>query len=320
MIFIHLTLKKELAVPVPETSGETSVIAVVQSMMLTYFRTPQNIFGLSRKFYGSELPSHDPERSQELRDESDGAMRQTADPNPPQSNQSFYPYPNRDAFNLGDWYWNHGVQKSQENFKRLLDIVGNPSFSPENVRKTNWTEINTLLAANKGDDYLEDDQWLGEDTGWTRTAISIRVPFHSRMKISGPQRYFAGELHHRSIIAVIRERLSRGLENFHFQPYELLWKYGDCDSDPSIRIHGELYTSTAFLEAHKALLNSPPAPGCISPRVIIALMFWSDETVLTSFGKTKLWPCYMYFGNESKYQRMKPSSNLANHIAYFEVV
>jgi hypothetical protein len=317
-------LKKELAVPVPDTcsgSSDLETAAAPQSMMLRYFRTPRNIFGLSRKCYGSELPSHDPEVSQELCDaQSDGSMSQSTRPKPPPNDQPFYPYPNQEAFNLGDWYWNHGVQKSQENFKRLLDIVGNPSFSPDNVRKTNWTEINTLLAANKGDDYLEDDQWLGEDTGWTRTAISIRVPFHSRMKIPGPQRYLAGELYHRSIIAVIRERLSRSLENFHFQPYELLWKSSDREVDPDIRIHGELYTSAAFLTAHKTLLDSPPKPGCIAPRVIIALMFWSDETLLTSFGKTKLWPCYMYFGNESKYQRMKPSCNLANHVAYFEAV
>ncbi|KAF8220358.1 hypothetical protein L208DRAFT_1052945, partial [Tricholoma matsutake] len=108
--------------------------------------------------------------------------------------------------------------------------------------------------------------------------------------------------------------------NFHFQPYELLWKHSDHEDEPDICIHGELYSSAAFLKAHKALLDSPPNPGCIAPRVIIALMFWSDETVLTSFGKTKLWPCYMYFGNESKYQQMKPSCNLANHIAYFEVL
>ncbi|KAF8222373.1 hypothetical protein L208DRAFT_1323075 [Tricholoma matsutake] len=325
-MFLYLISRKELAVPVPDTSSESSETAVApQSMMLRYFCTPRNIFGLSRKFYGLELPFHDPEAytSQELCDvQSDSCSTGSlaTHPNPSPNDQPFYPYPNQDAFNLGDWYWNHGVQKSQENFKHLLEIVGNLSFSPSNIQKTNWTEIDTLLAANKGDSYLEDDQWLGEDTGWTHTAISIRVPFHHRMKISGLQWYLAGELYHRSIIAVIRERLSRGLENFHFQPYELLWKHSDHEDEPDIRIHGELYSSAAFLKAHKALLDSPPNPGCIALRVIIALMFWSDETVLTSFGKTKLWPCYMYFGNESKYQRMKPSCNLANHIAYFEVV
>lgn len=49
-------------------------------------------------------------------------------------------------------------------------------------------------------------------------------------------------------------------------------------------------------------------------------MFWSDTTQLTSFGNAKLWPTYMYFGNESKYRHCKPSLNLSNHVAYFEMV
>ncbi|KAH6871005.1 hypothetical protein BKA70DRAFT_1451523 [Coprinopsis sp. MPI-PUGE-AT-0042] len=47
-------------------------------------------------------------------------------------------------------------------------------------------------------------------------------------------------------------------------------------------------------------------------------MFWSDGTLLASFGGAKLWPCYMYFGNESKYNRSKGSQGLCEHIAYFE--
>jgi hypothetical protein len=49
-------------------------------------------------------------------------------------------------------------------------------------------------------------------------------------------------------------------------------------------------------------------------------MFWSDATQLTLFGTAKLWPTYMYFSNESKYRRCKPSLHLSNHVAYFEMV
>ncbi|KAG1857827.1 hypothetical protein F4604DRAFT_1931350 [Suillus subluteus] len=47
-------------------------------------------------------------------------------------------------------------------------------------------------------------------------------------------------------------------------------------------------------------------------------MFWSDSTHLTTFGNAKLWPLYMYFGNESKYHCCKPTCNLSNHVAYFQ--
>ena len=46
-------------------------------------------------------------------------------------------------------------------------------------------------------------------------------------------------------------------------------------------------------------------------------MFWSDATQLTAFGDAKLWPLYVYFGNESKYERCTPIANLCLHAAYF---
>ena len=37
-------------------------------------------------------------------------------------------------------------------------------------------------------------------------------------------------------------------------------------------------------------------------------MFWSDSTQLTQFGTAKLWPLYVFFGNESKYRRCQPTN------------
>jgi hypothetical protein len=85
-------------------------------------------------------------------------------------------------------------------------------------------------------------------------------------------------------------------------------------------VHGELYTSSAFFDAHRELQESPGEPGCNLPKVIIAMMFSSDATQLTSFGNAKLWPNYLYFGNESKYRRCKPTNHLCNHVAYFQAV
>ncbi|KAF8067028.1 hypothetical protein FPV67DRAFT_1562486 [Lyophyllum atratum] len=47
-------------------------------------------------------------------------------------------------------------------------------------------------------------------------------------------------------------------------------------------------------------------------------MFWSDSTHLTAFGQAKLWPAYMFLGNNSKYHRCCPTANLCNHVAYFQ--
>jgi hypothetical protein len=196
--------------------------------------------------------------------------------------------------------------------------MGDPNFTPSDVRSTNWDKANAVLAGNLEGGDQSDHKWLVDDKGWNCTAISIRVPFHKRMAVPGAQRYLAGELYHRSIVSLIRERVENDDKDFYYEPYELLWK--STNDSEEVRVHGELYTSAAFLSEHKKLLDSPGEPGCDAPKAVAALMFWSDATHLTSFGNAKLWPCYMYFGNDSKYRRARPSSHLGNHIAYFQTV
>jgi Plavaka transposase len=107
--------------------------------------------------------------------------------------------------------------------------------------------------------------------------------------------------------------------HFHFEPYELPWKKKDMLECESTRVYGELYTSPAFLTAYEELQNLKE-PGCMLLHVLVGLMLGSDSTHLTSFGSSSLWPCYLYFGNESKHRRSKPSCKLCNHIAYFQKV
>lgn len=304
----------------PATDNAANASTSLRLRILQYFRSSRNMFGLCRKYYRLKRPSHDPEDHLTLQDLCEANTNTTPLPSHClSSDHPFYPYPNQSSFSLGDWYWNQGLQKTQESFRKLIEIVGCPKYKPDDVRSTNWAKINTILAHNAEDGGDQSDhEWLGEDTGWKRTAIHISVPFHSRMAVPGPQNYLAGELYHRSIISVIWERLTNDDKHFHYEPYELLWKRNEDAEE--VRIHGELYTSSAFLSEHKKLLNSPAEPGCDAPRAIVVLMFWSDGTQLTSFGNAKLWPCYMYFGNDSKYRRAKPSCQLGNHIAYFQTV
>jgi hypothetical protein len=211
-----------------------------------------------------------------------------------------------------------GSEENQGKLQKLIKIVGNPNYRSEDIQSTNWTKINASLACNAEEDDQDDHKWLGEDTGWKCTPISITIPFHHCMAVPDSQSYVAGKLHHQSIVSVICERVTNDNVHFHYEPYELLWR---CDEDAEeVQIHSELYTSASFLSEHKKLLNSPAEPGCDAPWAVVALMFWSDGTQITSFGNSKLWPCYMYFGNDSKYWRAKPSSWLCNHIAYFQSV
>ena len=297
------------------------------SRVLDFFRTPRNIFGLSRRYFTERLPSHDPEELVTLTDmfsstlvhstlrHQHSSRSQSTQPHDPTT--SFYPYPNEASFHLGHWYWNGGVQKSQESFKELLDIVADPAFDPLDIRLTKWDKINAILASNEIEN---EEEWMDIDAGWKKKRIQIPVPFHKRTEDPGVRNYLGVDLYYRSLVDVIKEKLvnPHDSERFHYEPYEYLWE--PSNQYKEIKVHGELYTSQAFLEAHRELQNSPGEPNCDLPRVVAALMFWSDETHLTSFGNTKLWPCYLYFGNESKYRRCKLSCHLCNHVAYFQKV
>jgi hypothetical protein len=277
------------------------------------------MFGVVRRYHAAKFPSHDPDAHVDLsmlsniisttqNSHSHDVAASTTTP--------FTPYPNLSAFLLGEWYWAQGNQKSQQSFRALLDIIRNPNFSPSDVGSTNWAQVERQLAVNDWDE----GEWIDEDANWHCSTVKIQVPFHRHLCQPGPREYLVRNFYHRSLTSIIREKLSKGLDirNFHYEPYELLWFPPHIQEH--VRLHGEFYTSTAFNTAHQELQAMPGEPGCSLSRVVIALMLWSDGTTLSNFGKAKLWPLYLFFGNESKYRRCKPSNNLCEHVAYFEEV
>ncbi|KIJ59557.1 hypothetical protein HYDPIDRAFT_74436, partial [Hydnomerulius pinastri MD-312] len=220
-------------------------------------------------------------------------------------NNPFHPYPNNTLLCLGDWYWNHGPQKSKENFKLLLDIISDLDFCPEEVQNMNWKSIDHEL----GSSHVDEEGGVGED-GWRCSPVTISVPFHSRSGSPGIHDYTVPDFHHHDLVLIICEKLSDPTHHriFHYDPYELHWRppHRTCD----IRVHRELYTTNTFIKAQQQLQDSSRELGCDLPRCIAGLMFWSDSTQLTAFGSAKLWPLYIYLGNESKYMRCQPTSNL----------
>jgi hypothetical protein len=95
----------------------------------------------------------------------------------------FYPFPKKSSFL---WYWNSSVKKSQQSFKDLIAIVGDPSFHPDNVHNTKWNRIN--IDCNAG--------WLDEDVSWQQKHMEIKVHFHRRIATPSPQQYAVADLHY----------------------------------------------------------------------------------------------------------------------------
>ena len=120
------------------------------------FKTQPNKFGLFCVFRSERLPSHDPDEQSTNAQSFLSQLPFTANSSIPPivtsaPDNPFHPYLNESSFRLGDWYWNHGPQKSHENFKLLLDTIGDLEYNPEDVRNTNWRTINKELGSSSDD-------------------------------------------------------------------------------------------------------------------------------------------------------------------------
>lgn len=309
------------APPVPVVC-QTKTFSGVKTVPPIIFQTPWNLFGLSKKYTTSEVPSHDPDDHPLALDLVDDTLCQKdLGSSSVEVTTSCYPYPNKNSSLLGIWYWLDGLQKSHVDFRNLIDIVGSPDFKPEDVRDTKWGQIDVTLG---GSDF-DGDEWEDADAGWMKSPVTISVPIPRRSRKDapddvGPQDYTFGNFYHRSIVSIIREKITNPShsQQFHYSPFELLWRASPARK--ATRVHGEMYHSSEFIRVHNELQESPAEPGCQLSRVVVALMCWSDSTHLTSFGNASLWPLYLGFGNESKYRRCRPSLSLLNHLAYFEKV
>jgi len=149
--------------------------------------------------------------------------------------------------------------------------------------------------------------------------IRVNAPFHKRTLQKCPKEFEVGILHHCKLMTIIRERITRPSvhPHLHFEPYKFFWQLDNATE--LVWVHGGLYTSEAFIDAHNKLQDSPPEPECSLPRVVLGLMFSSDGTQLMSFSTAKLWPIYLLIGNESKNRRSKPSCQAFEHVAYLEM-
>jgi Plavaka transposase len=234
----------------------------------------------------------------------------------------FYPYPNWSSFELGDLFWSHGPTNSLHQFSKLVQLLNDPKFSLDEVRGTNWSSIRHRLADGEPAKLDSNGKVIDDrGPGWKAAVITVKVPFPTRGHGEKTEDFDVGILHHRRIVAVIKEKLLDLNEHAtrHFRAHRLFWQ-PDLSQDP-VRVYGEAYSSDEFCkmeEEVQGLTLSVEDQGL--ERVVIALMFWTDATLLADFGTAKLWPCYLFFGNDSKYLRAKPGTNLCNHIAYFEDV
>ena len=306
----------------PDASAAYEAPHVLSLPSCQKIKTQLNSFGLFRLYNKDSLPIIDPDTDNSFGKAGLSVPCKDNFTRPVETilhgSNPCHPYPNETLLLLGDWYWNEGHQKSQSSFRKLLDIIGHSEYHPEDVWNMNWMVIDRKLGSSSiGDETGTDCEWLDVDSGWKKSDIHICIPFHHGTGNSGSKGYVVKDFHYHSLVEIIWENVSDPTHHklFHYEPYELCWHLPHKTRD--VRVYGELYASESFLAAHRQLQDLLPENGCTLPQRIIGLMFQSDATHLTAFGTAKLWPLYVYMGNESKYMRCQPLSNLCSHAAYF---
>ena len=310
--------------PLPEPSQSQSQSGVSEPYV--YEMEPDK-FGLYRCY--TTHPTFDPERERELNDTCDApGLLTEPDPNSPQWWSSFHPvfdaaqkniyhpFLNVTVFRLMDWFYGSPSKSVAE-----LDLLVN------NVILAKGFDTNHLkgFRAKRELRRMEKDNQspgFSRENGWVESSVNIPLPMEQHRSTSedhAPTFKVSG-IWHRSLLDIIKTALEDvSAKSYHLTPFKLFWKPENPASEPE-RVVTDLYNSDAFLEEHEKLQQQPREPECELERVIASVMVWSDSTHLTNFGQASLWPVYVFFGNQSKYSRSKPSQFAAHHLAYLPSV
>ncbi|TCD64617.1 hypothetical protein EIP91_003851 [Steccherinum ochraceum] len=258
----------------------------------------------------------------------------------------FAPFRNVSSYRVINWMLSGANTKSLGETDRLVkEVLLQEDFDPDELRG-GWS---AAREAARLDEAGDDDEWEDEaeshrfrpQDGWHEGSVRIKLPSESRhfkfaSEAAAPDFEVKG-IQYRRLIEIIKNTFqSATATSFNLIPYRMYWKPdhgsvidGNDEPQPEVdiepqeetaaeRAYSEVYNSEAMVTEYEHIMQSnPPEPQApYTETVIAALMFWSDSTHLAQFGNASLWPIYMFFGNQTKYERCKPSSNAAHHVAY----
>ena len=307
------------------------------------FHGTQNAFGLSRTYKG--VPSAIPDQPN-----SNTYIPSYEHPTLPREPETIddiiSPYPNLSSFLFDHHFWTSGPTKSRRDWDATQELLVREDFVASDLEGVNLNAIEEDLRGRSSRGQWEQtrgwqtsDLIIGVPKGIKRTAAVRRdeaaqdarrrqgapePPPSKTTHIPGAQINIPG-FWHRSICEIIRETLSQdpAARKFHYHPYEQTYHSPIDPTRPVERVYDEVFTSDAWLREDAKIQMAridPSKPEQDLPRVIAAMMFWSDETVLNPFGQNKAWPVYFFFGNQPKSERAKPTAGGGRHLAYLPQV
>ena len=236
----------------------------------------------------------------------------------------FAPFKNPSTYRLMEWFNNSSATKSMTQLESLVhDVLQAPDFNVNELDGFRAAKENARLdsfkfkkekATSPG---VEND--IFDDT-WIKGTVYIPLPCDGVQQPEDGAPLYPVHFYYRNILSVIKAALSelksKGLHTFPFRAY-----WHPSKGVPPERVYSESYTANHWNDEYDKINKSrEDGPNHDLEAFIIALMIWSDSTVLAQFGTATLWPIYLYIGNLSKYTRAKPTSMSAHHLAYLPKV
>jgi Plavaka transposase len=233
----------------------------------------------------------------------------------------FAPFRNASVYRLMTWFYSSSNTKSMSELNSLVnDVILAPDFNPDDLVGFNASKQHQVMDSYQESSVEVPSPFAFDDT-WIKGTVELALPcdgIKHQTEADAPK--FLVEVYYRKLLDVIKAALSEpAAEKFHIFPFKLFWQ--SSSGEPEERIYSETYTGDRWNEEYaKVHAANQNGPHHNLEAFLVALMVWSDSTLLAQFGNAQLWPIYIYFGNQSKYSRAKPSSFAAHHVAYMPKV
>ena len=215
------------------------------------------------------------------------------------------------------WQYSGTNLKSATELNRLAKVQQDPLYDAKDLK--GFTHAREMKLLNK---YLQtQNNPFNKEHGWKRSSLSFHLPKEKTCFASeedAPTITVDG-IYHRDLTDVVKSAFEDPelSATFHMTPYTQHWKTAD---HRTVDVFSESFTSPEMVDAHREVNALPRDEGDDLERVVAGLMVWSDSTHLTSFGDASMWPFYLFFTNQSKYTRCKPSERACHHVAYIPTV
>ena len=228
---------------------------------------------------------------------------------------SFTPFLNHSVSMLMNWFYQRSTKTLTDLNSLVHDIILHPDFHSSDLENFSATRESRRLekssVPNSDLPYLKNDDWK-------EAVIKVPLPLvRTQYDNENDAHTLEVKFVHRRLCEVIKSGIQdlASSRNFHWRGFKQFWR--PSDGEPEQRVYGEVYTSDAFLEMESRL---PDIEGCTLEKAVVPLLVYSDSTHLANFGTASLWPIYIWFGNISKYIRLRASSFSAHHLAYLPSV